>query len=97
MEVINCKIDVTKITKKKLFEGEKGTYLNCTLVPTPNGQYGDFMIVEDTTKEEREKGDKGVILGNGKKFQRGDSNKQQGGRNRAKPSVDEDDSSGLPF
>ena len=72
MEVINVKIDVKKISKDKLFAGEKGTYLNCTLVPTPNGQYGDFMVVEDTTKEERETGTKGVILGNGKKFQRAD-------------------------
>ncbi len=97
MEVINCKIDVTKITKDKLFKGEKGTYLNCTLVPTPNGQYGDFMIVEDTTKEERKQEVKGAILGNGKKFQRGDANtQQQGGGNRAKPAAEEE-SSELPF
>ena len=72
MEVINCKINVETITKSKLFKGEKGTYLNFTLVPTPNSQYGDFMLVEDITKEERESGTKGVILGNGKKFQRGE-------------------------
>lgn len=93
MEVINCKVDVTKITKDKLFKGEKGTYLNFTLIPTPNSQYGDFMLVEDTTKEEREAGTKGVILGNGKKFQRGEGS---GAANSNKPEA-EDDGLGLPF
>jgi len=93
MEVINCKIDVTKITKSKLFQGEKGTYLNFTLVPTPNGQYGDFMLTEDTTKEERAGGTKGVILGNGKKFQRGEGSSNQ---NESGTPLPESDSS-LPF
>lgn len=94
MEVINCKVDVTKITKDKLFKGEKGTYLNFTLVPTPNSQYGDFMLVEDTTKEEREAGTKGVILGNGKKFQRGEGS---GAANNNNPEPQKDDDDDLPF
>ena len=65
-EIISIKIDVTKITKSKLYVGQKGTYLNCSLIPTPKSEYGDYMIVEDTTREEREGGKKGVILGNGK-------------------------------
>lgn len=64
--MISIKIDVTKINKSKLYKGEKGTYLNCTLIDTPSSQYGDYMIVEETTKEEREQGIKGAILGNGK-------------------------------
>lgn len=91
MEVINCKIDVTKITKEKLYKGEKGTYLNVTLVPTPNSEYGDFMIVEDTTKQERETGTKGVILGNAKKFMRGE------GGNKQQPAEKEEESDSLPF
>ena len=64
--MITLKIDVTKINKARLYKGEKGTYLNCTLIDTPNSEYGDYMIVEETTKEERESGTKGTILGNGK-------------------------------
>lgn len=64
--MISIKIDVTKINKARLYKGEKGTYLNCTLIDTPDSQYGDYMIVEETTKEEREAGTKGTILGNGK-------------------------------
>jgi hypothetical protein len=65
-DIISIKIDVTKVTKSKLYVGQKGTYLNCSLIPTPKSEYGDYMIVEDTTREEREGGEKGVILGNGK-------------------------------
>jgi len=65
-KMITIKIDVTKINKARLFKGEKGTYLNCTLIDTPNSEYGDYMIVEETTKAEREAGTKGTILGNGK-------------------------------
>lgn len=66
--MISIMINVDKINKDKLYKGEKGTYLNAVLIPTPNSQYGDYMVVESISKEEREAGGKGVILGNGKKF-----------------------------
>jgi len=64
--MITLKIDVLKIDKDRLYKGEKGTYLSCVLIPTPNSEYGDYMIVESVTKEERESGTKGTILGNAK-------------------------------
>jgi len=64
--MIDVKINVDKIDKSKLFAGAKGTYLNITLIPTPNGQYGDYMAVQSSTKEERDAGKKSAILGNGK-------------------------------
>ena len=65
--MIKLKINVSAITKSKLFRGEKGVYLDATLIETPNNQYGDdYMIVEDVTKEERLSGIKGPILGNAK-------------------------------
>jgi len=64
--MISLKIDVNKIDKSRLFQGKKGTYLNCVLVETPNSEYGDYMIVEDISFEERQAGKKGTILGNGK-------------------------------
>ena len=64
--MITGKIDVTKIDKARLYKGEKGTYLSITLIPTPEGKYGDYMIVEEISKEEREAGKKGTILGNAK-------------------------------
>lgn len=66
--VITGKIDVTKITKSRLFEGKNGAkYLDFVLIPTTNSRYDDdFMICESVTKEERAKGVKGPILGNAK-------------------------------
>ena len=64
--MILAKIDVTKIDKARLFKGEKGTYLDVVLIETPNGQYGDYMIKQSVTKEEREARKEMPILGNGK-------------------------------
>jgi hypothetical protein len=66
--MITAKIDVTKINKNKLFKGKNGAmYLDIVLIDTPNNQYGnDYMVVEQVIKEEREKGVKGTVLGNGK-------------------------------
>jgi hypothetical protein len=47
-------------------DGSKATYCDIALIETPNGQYGDFMVVQNLPKEERDKGNKGAILGNGK-------------------------------
>jgi hypothetical protein len=67
--IIKVKIDCKKIDKTKLFHGEKGVYLDCTLLENRDGtdQYGNnFMVVQDVSKADRESGIKGAILGNGK-------------------------------
>lgn len=67
--MIIAKIDVTKIDKSKLFSGAKGKYLDVVLIETPQSQYGDdYMVVQGVSKEDREKGIKGAILGNAKIF-----------------------------
>lgn len=73
--MIKLNIDVTKIDKKKLYKGEKGTYLNAIMIETPNSEYSDYMIVEETSKEEKESGVKGVILGNAKVLKKQDVKK----------------------
>ena len=68
---LSVKIDVTKIDKDRLFKGEKGTYLDLTtFIDTEElGKYGDNgFISQSVTKEEREAGTKGDILGNVKIF-----------------------------
>lgn len=65
-KTIAIKIDVTKIEKERLFKGQKGTYLDAVLFledkPDQYGQSG--MIVQSVSKEERQAGVKGPILGN---------------------------------
>jgi hypothetical protein len=65
--MIRVKIDVTKIKKEHLFKGEKGIYLDITLMENKDGpsQYGDDgFAVQDIGKDARESGEKGPILGN---------------------------------
>lgn len=64
--MITIKLNVLAIEKSRLFKGAKGTYLDAVLIETPQSQYGDYMIVQSVTKEEREQGIKGPILGNAK-------------------------------
>ena len=64
--IITGKINVSKITKSKLYEGKNGSYLNFIMFPKPNSEFYDFQIVESISKEERENGVKGVELGDAK-------------------------------
>lgn len=64
--MISLSINVSLIDKGRLFQGKKGQYLDCVLIETPNSEYGDYMVVESISKEEREAGNKGTILGNAK-------------------------------
>ena len=68
---VSFKMDVTKIDKARLFKGEKGTYLDFSgfIDIDQQGQYGDNgMITQDVSKDERDHGIKGNVLGNCKVF-----------------------------
>lgn len=67
--MITVRIDVTKIDKARLFKGKKGIYLDIVLVETPDDQYGNsHMVVQSVSKEERQQGVRGAILGNAKSW-----------------------------
>lgn len=96
--MITAKIDVTKIDKSRLFSGKNGAkYLDIVLIPTENDRYGNtHMVVQSISKEERQSGKKGQILGNAKDFNAGQSERggDYGPRATRKPSnLDED----IPF
>lgn len=61
-------IDVTKISKYKLYKGKKGTYCNVTIVLNDSeDEYGNIIsISENQSKEDRENKVKKNYLGNGK-------------------------------
>ena len=93
-QTISLKIDVTKIDKSRLFKSEKtgNVYLDAViLLNTEKDQYdNNGMVIQSVSKEEREKGVKGEILGNVKIL------------GNSKPPVNDpvdfdDDSSELPF
>lgn len=94
--MITVSIDVTKLDKSRIKNHENGSkYLNLTLIDTPNSQYGDhFMVVQSSSKEEREQGIKLPPLGNGKDWDRErDQAPQQQAQQQAPPINDDD----IPF
>lgn len=74
------KIDVTKIDKTALFTGEKGTYLDLTLMDNKEGRDkydNDGFVIQDIGKSRRESGEKGPIIGKWKHI--GSNNPQPSG------------------
>jgi hypothetical protein len=92
-EMITGKINVKMIAKDKMFNAESGAvYLDVILIPTPDNQYGnDYMIVQSLSKEDREAGLKGAILGNAKFLK-----PKQADAPQAKP-IDQGKPNDLPF
>ena len=73
---VNMSLDVTKIDKARLFKGAKGTYLDVTVfidVDQKDQYDNNGMITQNVTKEEKDAGTRGNILGNCKVFWRDDS------------------------
>jgi len=68
---VSLKMLVTAIDKARLFQGKKGHYLDATVFIDIGemDQYGNNgMITQDVSKEEKQQGVKGNILGNCKVF-----------------------------
>ena len=86
-KTIALKIDVTKIDKERLFKGKKAVYLDAILMfDTEKDKYdNNGMIVQSVSKEERQAGTRGNILGNAKDLT----------RNEPLPDVNDDND--LPF
>lgn len=73
-KLISLKLDVNKITKSKLFKGEKGTYLDLTIaLNDEKDQYGNDVSVWEKCEKEETKN----YLGNGKVFWSNDAQPQQ--------------------
>jgi NurA-like 5'-3' nuclease len=80
--MLTISLDVTKIDKARLKEvrrknGETAKFLDLVLIDTPNSEYGDYVVTQQVSKEERENGVKLPILGNAKNVVKG-GNKQGG-------------------
>lgn len=94
--MIKLKISTWKIDKSHLYEGKNGKYLNCVLFENKDGtgEYGDDgFIVQDVTKEAREAGERGPIIGNWRHLQTGKSGGKPSNRN-TEPGVEDEN---VPF
>ncbi len=67
-KLLGVSLDVKKITKERLYEGKKGTYLKLTISLNDEiDQFGNNVSVwEEQSKEEREGKVERVFLGNGR-------------------------------
>lgn len=90
-------IDVTKIDKARLYHGGKGVHLDMTTFFNTNekNKYGNNgFISQDVTKEEKEQGVRGEILGNVKIFYTTEEKKKPEPEEQNDNSVDYED---IPF
>ena len=99
---VSLRIDVTKIDKARLYKGAKGTYLDAVAFINLDevDQYGyNGMITQSVSKEEKEAGVQGPILGNDKVIWSSEGQApqaRQAPRQQAAPPDDFDDEM-IPF
>lgn len=72
-KLITLSLDVTLLDKARFKtitrkNGKQAVFADLVLIETPDGQYGDWMVKQGCTKEEREARVQMPILGNGKTF-----------------------------
>jgi hypothetical protein len=98
-KTVIASIDVTKIDKSKCFQGKNGAlYLDLVLINTPDNQYGNtYMAVQGVSKEEREQGVKGAILGNAKVFGAGEGTANTGGNGGGSAPAADGNVDSMPF
>jgi len=61
--MILISLDVTKLEKGRFFHGKKGIYADLALIERPDDFGNDGFVVQSVTKEERDAGDRGPIVG----------------------------------
>ena len=65
MSLITGFVYVDEINNAKRVTTKKGReIIPIILIPTPSSEYNDYMIKSDIPKDERDRGEKGAILGN---------------------------------
>ena len=103
-KIIGLNINLSKIDKSRIVDGKKGKYLDAVVMLRDQpDQYGnDGMIVQSISKEERDRGLQGEILGNckilggGKQQNRSEPNNNPVQGSQINDSFDDMDDS-LPF
>jgi hypothetical protein len=94
--MIAVKINVTKIDKAAIYVGERGKYVDLLLIENKEGpdQYGnDGFVSQGLTKERREAGERGPIIGNWRRLKT--AGKAKVAQSRPAPPVGEEDQ--VPF
>ena len=96
-KLMKLSIDVTKITKSRLYKGKKGTYLDLVVeLKDQDDQFGNNVAAwEGQTEEERKAKNDRNFLGNGKVIWDSEGKKEEAPAQEAPGGNDEPDD--LPF
>jgi len=87
--MITVSIDVGKIDKSRFFVKKDGSkWLDLVLIETPKSKYSDYLVKQSQTKEARDRGEKGEIIGNAKLMEQ---RKRSGGGTPQRGGDDGDD------
>lgn len=102
--MIKLSIDVLQLDKARFKpltrkNGAQALFCELVLIETPGGQYGDYMVKQDCTKEEREAKVQMPIIGNGKNVGAKNPAQARPAAARPAPPVDKpaNDDSEIPF
>ena len=68
--MIAAKVNVTEIDKDEIFTGKKGKYLDLLLIYKPDLFGNTGMVVQGVSKESREKGKQGKVIGSWKELKK---------------------------
>lgn len=79
-------LDKTKFKHIVRKNGQKAVFIDLVLIESPNSEYGDYMVKQSLTKEERAAGKQMPILGNAKIFK---SRKQDAKQQQEAPGDDQ--------
>lgn len=94
-----AKINVLQILKQYLFEGRSGKYLDIAgfINKDGKGKYGDDgFIVQEISKEARDRGEKGPIIGNWRWHEKKDAPAKTAAAPAEKPAAEDPDQD-IPF
>jgi len=97
---ITLRIDRNKVAKEHCYQGKNGLYLDVALFDNKDGQksqYGDDgFVVQKVSKEARQRGEKGPIVGNWR-FVEEKQASTPAPAPKAAPKPADDDEDGVPF
>lgn len=98
--MISLSVDVTKIPKDKIKVKPTGKYLDLVLFDKPDIERGnDGFVAVSVSKEERERGERGPILGNWRHIGQKPTQEKRVEPRKPAPAVDDwsDEGDSVPF
>jgi hypothetical protein len=81
------KIDASRIKNVTRRNGDEARFLEIVLIESPGSQFGDYIVKQAITKEERLAGKEMPIIGDGKIFQPQGGQARQSQRPARKPDL----------